>query len=174
MRVSKSPSSPDEDVRELIAGWSGPLMILLTRTVRRPEIAYDIAAEALARARQEWPPGDAPSLVGDTMENRTGAGVAWLVGIAATVLREAAETGVVPSVERRGGGAVQTRRLSRAHQQELIALTEHATELPDAASAAAAALARDAPQPSTLAQLRLSDLVDAELVSEEVHGQRDR
>jgi hypothetical protein len=173
MRVSESPSSPHEDVRELIARWSGPLMILLTGTVRRPEIAYDIAAEALARARQEWPPGDAPSLVGDATENRS-AGVAWLVGIAAAVLREAAEAGVVPSVERHRGGAAHTRRLSRAHLQELIALTEHAVELPDSASAAAAALARDAPQPHTLARLQLSDLVDAELVPEEIHGQRDR
>jgi hypothetical protein len=145
-------------------------MILLTRTVRRPEIAYDIAAEALACARQEWPPGDAPSLVGDAAKNRTDAGVAWLVGIAAAVLREAADTGVVPSIQRRRGGAAQIRRLSRAHQQELIALTEHAIELSDAASAAAAALARDAPQPCTLARLRLSDLVDAELVTEEIHG----
>jgi hypothetical protein len=149
-------------------------MILLTRTVRRPEIVYDIGAEALARARQEWPPGDATSLVGDATADRTETGVAWLVGIAAAVLREAAEAGVVPSVERHRRGAAHTRRLSRAHLQELIALTEHAIELPEAASAAAAALARDAPQPHTLARLRLSELVDAELVPEEIHGQRDR
>jgi hypothetical protein len=149
-------------------------MILLTGTVRRPEIAYDIAAEALARARHEWTQGDATSLVGDAAENREDAGVAELVGIAAAVLREAAETGVVPSGERRRSGAIQIRRLSRAHQQELIALTEHAIELPDAASAAAAALARDAPEPQALARLRASDLVDAELVSEEIHGQRHR
>jgi hypothetical protein len=150
-------------------------VILLTCAVRRPEIAYDIAAEALARARQEWPRGDARCLAGDATQDRTDADVAWLVGIAAAVLCKAAETGVVPSVERRRGGAVQIRRLSRAHQRELVALTEHATELPDAARAAAAALARDAPQPHTLAQLRASDLVDAELVpEEEIHGQRDR
>jgi hypothetical protein len=171
--VSEPLPGAGEVLSQLIARWSGPLIVLLQRAVRRPEIAYDVAAEALARARLEWPRADVPHAAEDLAGDLAGHSLAWLIGITAAVVREAAQAGVVPSLERRRAGEGAVRRLTTAHQQELVALTEHVVELPGAARAAAAALARDAPPPSMLLQLRASDLIDPEPLGEEVREHRE-
>ncbi len=125
-------------------------MALLTRTLRDPALAYDVAAEAFARARLEW--SAAPE---------DDEAVAWLVELGAGEIEAAAQHGAVRSIERRRGGRTAIRRLTVARQQEITALAEQLIELPAAASDAASALARTAPAPSVLAGLRLSDLVQA-------------
>jgi hypothetical protein len=167
--VPEQPPRSSDPIRTLVERWSGPLIVLLQRAVRRPDIAYDVAAEAFCRARQEYQRGETPPIAADLADDSAGHGVAWLIAITAAVLGEAATTGVVPSLARRRVGGAEVRRLTRANQSELIALTEQVIVFPDAARAAAAALARDAPPPSLIAQLRVSDLIDAESIGEEVH-----
>jgi len=68
----------------------------------------------------------------------------------------------VPATERRRGHQPTPRRLTVAEQQEIMALAEHHLDLPDSARDAADALARMAPSPHVLGELRRSDLVEAD------------
>jgi len=68
----------------------------------------------------------------------------------------------VPSVERGGGHRPTSRRLGVAEQRQITALAEEHIELPASARDAADALARMAPPPHVLTELRLSRLVEAD------------
>ena len=131
--------------------WFAPLVGVFLRSVRHPALAYDLATETLAAARLQW--GAAP---GDD------EAVDWLLRLAAHVLDATVERRRVPSVERRRGHLPTSRRLSVAEQQQITALAEEHIELPVSARDAADALARMAPPPHVVTELRLSGLVEAE------------
>jgi hypothetical protein len=131
--------------------WFAPLVGVFLRSVRHPALAYDLATETLAAARLEW--GAAPG--GDEA-------VDWLLRLAAHVLDATVERRRVPSVERRRGHGPTSRRLSVAEQRQITALAEEHIELPVSAAAAADALARMAPPPHVVTELRLSGLVEAD------------
>jgi predicted nucleic acid-binding protein len=145
----------EADYETFVLEWLAPLVAVLLRAVRDPALAYDLATETLAAAHLRWE--SAPS--GD-------AGVGWVLRLGAQVLDTAVQRGRVPSTERRRGQQPRPRRLTLAEQQEITALAEHHIELPAAARDAADALARMAPPPHALAQLRRSDLVEVEPLPE--------
>lgn len=123
----------------------------LFRTVRHPALAYDLATETLAAAWLQW--DAAPS--GDEA-------VDWQLRLAAHVLDGTVERTRVPTVERRRGHRRSSRRLSVAEQQQITALAEEHIELPVSARDAADALARMAPPPHVLTEIRLPGLVEAD------------
>ena len=130
--------------------WFKTLLAVFLRSVRSPALAYDLATETLAAAHWQWevePEGDDAA--------------AWLVRIGARVLEATVARGQVPSTERRRAHVSATRRLSVVEQHEIAALAEHHIEIPPAARDAADELARTAPPPHILKELRLSTLVDA-------------
>ncbi len=142
----------DPGTFEPFAGrWLAPLVAVFLRSVRHPALAYDLATETLAAAWLRW--DIAPS--GDEA-------VEWLLRLAAHVLDATVERKRVPSVERRRRHRPTSRRLGVAEQQQITALAEEHIELPVAARDAADALARMAPPPHVLAELRLSGLVEAD------------
>jgi DNA-directed RNA polymerase specialized sigma24 family protein len=131
--------------------WFAPLVGVFLRSVRHPALAYDLATETLAAAWLQW--DVAPS--GDEA-------VDWLLRLAAQVLDATVERKRVPSIERRRGHPPTSRRLSVAEQRQIAALAEDHIELPVSARDAADALARMAPPPNLLTELRLSGLVEAD------------
>jgi hypothetical protein len=143
--------------------WFAPLVGVCLRSIRHPALAYDLATETLAAARLQW--DVAPS--GDEA-------VDWLLRLAANVLDATVERKRVPSLERRRGDCrLVARRLSVAEQREITALAEQHIELPASARGAADALARMAPAPHVLTELRLSGLVEADPLPDherEPHG----
>jgi hypothetical protein len=142
--------------------WFACLVAVLLRSIRHPALAYDLATETLASARLQW--DAAPS--GDEA-------VEWLLRLAAHVLDTTVERRRVPSVERRRGQPPTSRRLSVAEQRQITALAEAHIELPVSAGDAADALARMAPPPHVLTELRMSGLVDADPLPDherEPHG----
>ena len=151
-RMGEVPDQPSKTGYEtFVSRWLAPLVAVLLRAVRDAALAYDLATETLAAAHLRWE--SAPS--GE-------AGVEWLLRLAAEVLDIAVERERVPATERRRGQQPRPRRLTVGEQQEIMALAEQHIELPSAARDAADALARMAPPPHALAQLDLSDLVEAE------------
>ena len=134
-----------------VSRWLAPLVAVFLRAVRDPALAYDLATETLAAAHLKWesaPPGD--------------EAVDWALRLGTDVLDTAVERGRVPSTERRRGQQPAPRRLTVAEQQEIMALAEQHLDLPDTARDAADTLARMAPPPHVLAELRRSDLVEAD------------
>jgi DNA-directed RNA polymerase specialized sigma24 family protein len=131
--------------------WFAPVVAVFLRSVRHPALAYDLATETLAAAWLQW--DVAPS--GDEA-------VDWLLRLAAHVLDATVERKRVPSVERGRGHRPTSRRLSVAEQRQITALAEEHIELPASAQDAADALARMAPPPHVLTELRLSRLVEAD------------
>lgn len=146
-----------QDFEAFARRWLVVVVTLLVRVVREPALAYDLATEAVAAARLRWK--SAPG-----SDDQAG----WLFGISAEILSAAAERGRVPSNERRRGRRVEPFRLSVRDQQELMRLAEAHVELPPSASDGAAAIARSAPPPHRLRELRLSGLVEAEPLGERV------
>ena len=141
----------ETDYDAFVSEWLAPLVGVFLRAVRDAALAYDLATETLAAAHVQW--DSAPA--GD-------AGVEWVLRLGAEVLDSAVERGRVPATERRRGRQPRPRRLTVAEQQEIMALAEQHIELPATARDAADALARMAPAPHALAELRRSDLVQAE------------
>jgi hypothetical protein len=140
--------------------WIAPLVAVFLRSVRQPALAYDLATETLAAARLDWdisPGGD--------------EAVAWLLRLGAGVLEATVERKRVPSVERRRGSQPDSQRLSVGEQQQIMLLAEDRIELPASAQDAADTLARLAPPPHILTELRLSPLVEAERLPDH---ERDR
>ena len=145
----------EADYEAFVARWLAPLVAVFLRAVRDAALAYDLATETLAAARLRWdvaPPGD--------------EAVEWALQLGTGVLDTAVERGRVPATERRRGQQPSPRRLTVVEQQEIMALAEQHLELPDPARDAADALARLAPPPHVLADLRRSDLVQAEALSD--------
>lgn len=143
------------DYEAFVARWLAPLVAVFLRAVRDAALAYDLATETLAAARLRWdvaPPGD--------------EAVEWFLGLGTDVLDTAMQRGRVPATERRRGRHATPRWLTVVEQQEIMALAEQHLELPDTARDAADALARMAPPPHVLAELRRSDLVQAEPLSD--------
>lgn len=140
----------ESDYKTFVSNWLAPLVGVFLRAVRDAALAYDLATETLAAARLRW--DSAPT--GE-------AGVDWALRLGAEVLATAVERGRVPTTERRRSQQPKRRRLTVTEQQEIMALAEQHIELPAAARDAADALARTAPPPHILAQLKLSDLVEA-------------
>ena len=141
----------ETDYEAFVSRWLAPIVAVFLRAVRDAALAYDLATETLAAARIRWesaPPGD--------------DGVEWVLRLGAAVLDATVERGRVPSTERRRGHDPKPRRLTEAEQQEIMSLAEHHLDLPQYGRDAADALARMAPPPHVLAELRRSDLVDAE------------
>lgn len=152
--LDESPSDLDRAWEDVGRSWLGPLLALLVRTVHDGALALDLATEALAAARTEW----REPIVGDSA-------LVALLELCARTLAAAAERGTVPAVERRRHHHDAPRRLTAAAQRELARLAEQHLDLSTAARAAAEALARTAPPPAALRQLRLSGLVDVEPLS---------
>lgn len=147
-----SDQRPDAGTFELFAErWFASLVGVFLRSVDQPALAYDLATETLASAWLQW--DAAPS--GDEA-------VDWLLRLAAHVLDATVERERVPSVERRRGHRPTSRRLSVAEQRQITALAEEHIELPASARDAADTLARMAPPPQVLTELRLSGLVEAD------------
>jgi hypothetical protein len=148
-----------------VARWLAPLVAVFLRAVRDAALAYDLATETLAAARLQWE--SAPT---------GNAAVELVLRLGIPVLDKAVERGRVPATERRRGQQPESRRLTVAEQQEIMALAEEHIELPGTARDAADALARMAPPPHVLAQLRRSDLVQAESLpgpaTDRKHGRR--
>jgi hypothetical protein len=143
------------DYEAFVVRWLAPLVAVFLRAVRDAALAYDLATETLAAARLRWdvaPPGD--------------EAVQWALGLGTDVLDTAVQRGRVPATERRRGQQAIPRLLTVVEQQEIMALAEQHLELPDTARDAADALARMAPPPHVLAELRRSDLVRAEALSD--------
>jgi hypothetical protein len=130
--------------------WLSTLVAIVLRTVRDPAVALDLATETLAAARTLW---DDPS-AGER-------GLVDVIGLAARILARAVERGRVPATERRRYGLAPY-RLTLDQQRELVALSEHPLDLAAEPRQAAEALARSAPPPSALRELRCSDLVEAD------------
>ena len=130
--------------------WLSMLVAILLRTVHDPALALDLATETLAAAGTRWeePPAGERGLVD-------------VIGLAAGILARAVERRRVPATERRRYGLAPY-RLTVDQQRELVALSEHPLDLPAEARQAAEALARGAPPPSALRELRRSDLVEAD------------
>jgi hypothetical protein len=146
-RLSDKSRQPDYEA--FVSAWLAPLVGVFLRAVRDAALAYDLATETLAAAHVQWesaPCGE--------------AGVEWVLRLGAGVLDTAGRVGRVPATERRRGQQPRPRRLTIAERQEIMALAEHHIELPARARDAADELARMAPH--ALAQLRRSDLVQAE------------
>jgi hypothetical protein len=143
--------------------WLAPLVAVFLRSVRYPALAYDLATETLAAAWLQWdvaPTGD--------------EAVDWLLGLGAGVLDTTVERNRVPSVERRRGHQQPAaRRLSVAEQQQIMALAEQHIELPASARDSADTLARMAPPPHLLTELRLSGLVEAEPLPDHERDRHD-
>jgi DNA-directed RNA polymerase specialized sigma24 family protein len=143
--------------------WFAPLVAVFLRSIRRPALAYDLATETLAAAWRQW--DSAPS--GDEAAG-------WLLRHAAHVLDATVERRRVPSGERRRGRRPSSpRRLSVAEQRQITALAEERIELPVSAQDAADALARMAPPPYIVAELRPSGLVEADPLPDrerDLHG----
>ncbi len=139
------------DYEAFVVHWLAPLVAVFLRAVRDAALAYDLATETLAAARLRWEPASSDD-----------ASVEWVLRLGAQVLDTAVERGRVPTTERRRGKQPTPRRLTVGEQQEIMALAEQHLELPAPAREAAAALARMAPAPHVLAELRRSDLVQAE------------
>jgi predicted RNA polymerase sigma factor len=131
--------------------WLAPLVAVFLRAVRDAALAYDLATETLAAAHLQWvsaPPGD--------------EAVDWALRLGRHGLDTAVERGRVPATERRRGQQPAPRRLTVAEQQEIMALAEQHLAIPDTARDTADTLARMAPPPHVLAELRRSDLVEAD------------
>jgi hypothetical protein len=152
----------ETDYEAFVLQWLAPVVAVFLRAVRDAALAYDLATETLAAVHLQW--GSAPS--GE-------AGVEWVLRLGARVLDTAVERGRVPTTERRRGQQPRPRRLTIAEQQEIMALAEEHLDLPRAARDAADALARTAPPPHVLAELRRSDLVQAEPLPD-IATDRDR
>jgi DNA-directed RNA polymerase specialized sigma24 family protein len=138
-------------LQTIAARWFTSLVAVLLRSVRDPPLAYDLATETLATARLQL---DAAPDHDETL--------AWLLGIAASVLDAAVGRGSVPSIERQRGGRPRVQRLTIEQQREITALAETHIELPENARATADALARNAPPWHVLRGLRPSGLVEAD------------
>jgi hypothetical protein len=139
------------DSEAFVSQWLAPVVAVFLRAVRDAALAYDLATETFAAAHLQW--DSAPS--GDP-------GVEWVLRLGAQVLDTAVERGRVPATERRRDHQPRPRRLTVAEQQEIMALAEQHLALHDTARDAADALARMAPPPHILAELRRSDLVQAD------------
>jgi hypothetical protein len=139
------------DYEEFVVRWLAPLVAVFLRAVRDAALAYDLATETLAAARLQWRSASSGHV-----------SIEWVMGLGTQVLDAAVERRRVPTAERRGGQQPAPRHLTVAEQQEIMALAEHHLELPATAREAADALARRAPPPDLLAELRRSDLVQAE------------
>jgi DNA-directed RNA polymerase specialized sigma24 family protein len=158
-----SHQRPDTGTFEPFAErWFAPLVGVFLRSIHDPALAYDLATETLAAAWLQW--DSAPS--GDEA-------VAWLLRHAAHVLDATVERRRVPSVERRRGHRPTSRRLSVAEQRQITALAEEHIELPVSAQDAADTLARMAPPPHIVTELRPSGLVEADPLPDherDLHG----
>lgn len=150
-------ASGQQDFEAFAGRWLVVVVALLVRVVREPALAYDLATEVAAAARVRWK--SAPG-----SDDQAGG----LLEICAEILSAAAERGRVPSNERLRGRQVEPLRLNLRDQQELMRLAEAHVELPPSASDGAAAIARSAPPPHRLRELRLSGLVEAEPLGERV------
>ena len=135
-------------------------MATMLRVVRDPVLAHDLSTEVLATARYAWVvlPSDDDAL-GELLE------------IGVRVLSDAATTGRIPAVERRRHREPPSQRLTVAQQHEIVKLADQVLELPPAALAVAAELARTAPPPHAIHSMKPSGLVDAESLPD---GSRDR
>lgn len=149
--MPERPDPPSEAFDAFASRSLADLVSVLLRAVRDPALAYDLATEALAaaRVRWTWAPEDAGRVV-------------WLLGLGAEILDATVERKRVPSAERRRDANPAAFRLTLAHQRQLLALAEKRLDLPPGAQDVADALARTAPPPHVLRELRCSDLVDAE------------
>ncbi len=131
--------------------WMSPLVMIFLRCVRDAALAYDLATETLAAARTAWtqpPAGD-------------GGGVG-LLHLGARTLTDAAARERVSAVERRRYGNVSPHRLTVEEQRGIARLADAHVELGSAVREAADELARSAPAPWSVQQIRLSGLIDAE------------
>lgn len=143
------PRQVAEEFEPFARSWSSALLAILLRSVRDPSLTYDVGTETLACARLRW--DSAP--VGEEA-------VGWLLSLGAEVLRMTVERGSVPSTERRRGRQPRVHRLTEREQREITRLAESHLELPEPARGVADALARSAPTPHALRNIRLSSLVD--------------
>jgi hypothetical protein len=160
--AARMPDPPNDSSFEEIAGqWLGTLMATMVRAVHDPVLAYDLSTEVVAAARREWV----------TMPTDDEA-LAALLRIGVRVLADAASAGCVPTVERRRRREPPSQRLTVAQQREIVRLAEQVLELPPAARAAAAELARTAPPPRSIRSLKASGLIDAEPLPDRA-GDRD-
>jgi DNA-directed RNA polymerase specialized sigma24 family protein len=138
----------ERDYEAFVGRWLPQLVAVFLRAVRDPALAYDLATETLAAARVQWELAPAG---GETLE--------WVLRLGMQVLDATVERRRVPGTERRRGQPPAPRVLTVAEQREITALAEEHIELPAAARDAADALARMAPPPHVLGELRLSELV---------------
>jgi len=131
--------------------WMSPLVMIFLRCVRDSALAYDLATETLAAARTAWiqpPAGD--------------EGGVGLLQLGARTLTDAAARERVSAVERRRYGNVSAYRLTVEEQRGIARLADAHVELASAVREAADELARTAPSPWSVQQIRLSRLIDAE------------
>lgn len=145
------PNRGPGEFESFARSWSSTLLAVLLRSVRDPSLAYDLGTETLASARLRW--NSAPA--GEEA-------VGWLLSLGAEVLRMTVERGSVPSTERRRGRQPRVHHLTREEQREITKLAESHLELPEPARGIADALARSAPTPPALRNIRLSSLIDPE------------
>ena len=143
---AETPASWDSFGRR----WLSTLVAIVLRTVHDPALALDLTTETLAAAGTRW---DEP-VAGER-------GLVDVIGLAADLLGRAVERRRVPATERRRHGLAPY-RLTVEQQRELVALSEHPLDLPAEVREAAEALARGAPPPAALRELRRSDLVEAD------------
>lgn len=142
--------------------WLTPLVAILVRTVHEPALAFDVCTETLAAARTEWP----HPIGGDDA-------LAELLALAARILDAARARESIPALERRRHHRAQPLRLTIDEQRATMKLADAHLDLSPATQAAAEALARDAPPPWAIRNIRLSGLVDADsLPNHESHAQR--
>jgi hypothetical protein len=124
---------------------------IFLRSTGSSALAFDLATETLAAARTE---------LEDPVEGDDG--IVALLKLGAQVFAAAAERQSVPALERRRHGQSTPLSLTVEDQQEVMRLAEAKLDLSPAAQAAAEALARSAPIPTSLRQIRLSGLIEAE------------
>lgn len=136
--------------------WFQTLAAILIREIHEPVLAVDLATEAFATARLEWP------------EPPTGEdGIVALIALASRLLVLAADRRTVPSTaRRRGRGVVEPLHLSVEQQRQLTALSEEILDLPPRAREAAAALARESPPPPQIARILPSGLIEPDSLPE--------
>jgi hypothetical protein len=158
-----SDQRPETGIFEPFAErWFAPLVAVFLRSIRLPALTYDLATETLVAAWLQWeaaPNGD--------------EAVDWLLRLAADVLDATVARGCVPSVERRRGHRPSSRRLSVAEQRQILALAEEHIELRVSTGDAADALARMVSSPHVLTELRLSGLVEADLLPDHERVEAD-
>jgi hypothetical protein len=146
-----SDQQQENHFEAFVGRWLAPIVAVFLRAVGGdPALAFDLATETLAAARLrcEFSPDD-------------DAAVERVLRLGANVLDETVQRKRVPATERRRQQRA-AHRLSTAEQREIVALAEEHIELPVTARDVAEALARMAPPPHVIAQLRCSELVQAE------------